>query len=57
MSEVYKSPLYASMSEYERDLFEERAAIREYDGGEIRWVAESGALRDILENRWNERGI
>lgn len=29
--------------------FEERAAIREYDGGELRNVAEAAALSEILQ--------
>ena len=30
-----------------RDLLEERAAIREYDGGQARAEAEAGALNDV----------
>jgi hypothetical protein len=34
-----------------RDLFEERAAIREHDGGMSRAAAEAGALADLAQ-RW-----
>ena len=33
----------------ERDLFEERAAVREYDGGLSRALAERLAARDVAE--------
>ena len=33
-----------------QDAFEERAAIREYDGGETREEAEAGATKDLLAN-------
>lgn len=32
-----------------RELYEERAAIREYDGGQLREHAEAAALAEILE--------
>lgn len=33
--------------EWALEAFEERAAIREYDGGQERAVAEAGALEDV----------
>lgn len=53
MSNPYETPLYKTLSDYEKDLFEERAGIREFDGEEERWQAEGGALRDILQLRWD----
>ncbi len=38
----------ADMPESWRELYEERAAIREYDGGQAREHAEAEALREIL---------
>jgi hypothetical protein len=38
-----------------RDLLEERAAIREYDGGQTRAEAEAGALGDIARSTGVER--
>jgi len=35
----------------ERERFEERAAIREYDGGYERAEAERLALQDVIESR------
>lgn len=35
----------------ERELYEERAAIREYDGRQTRAQAEQGALADVLHIR------
>ncbi len=32
-----------------RELYEERAAIREYDGGQAREHAEAEALREVVE--------
>lgn len=36
------------LSESWRELYEERAAIREYDGGQTRERAEASAFREIL---------
>lgn len=54
MQSPYDSPLYQKLNEYEKYVFEERAAIREYDGEEERWRAENSALRDILIIRQGE---
>lgn len=43
------------MTEDEQDLYEERAAIREYDGGYTREEAEKLALQDIENMRHNRR--
>ncbi len=40
----------------EVEAFEERAAIREFDGKEPRDLAERRALQEILENRNKENG-
>lgn len=40
----------ATLNEAARELFEERAAIRQYDGGLSRQDAESQARDDVL--RW-----
>lgn len=40
------------LSEDERELFEERAAIAEYDGGMPRPIAESEARRAVGYLRW-----
>jgi hypothetical protein len=42
------------MTEDERDYYEERAGIREFDGNQTREKAEAGALLDI-ENRRKRR--
>ncbi|MCC7291376.1 MAG: hypothetical protein IT449_04845 [Phycisphaerales bacterium] len=39
----------ADLPEPWRELYEERAAIREYDGGQAREHAEAAALSEILE--------
>ena len=36
------------LPEYWRELYEERAAIRQYDGGQPREHAEAEALREII---------
>lgn len=41
----------AELSAYWRVEFEERAAIREYDGGQAREHAEAEALREIVERK------
>lgn len=56
MTDVYTLPLYLKLDDYEKYVFEERAAIREYEGNEERWAAESGALRDILILRQKRDG-
>lgn len=43
--------LMAGLSGPERELFEERAAIMEIDGGLTRQAAELEALREILAGR------
>ncbi len=48
MSDIYTMPIFAKMTDREKEIFEERAAIREYEGEEERWKAENAALRDIL---------
>jgi hypothetical protein len=55
MSNPYDTPIYKTFTEYEKDLFEERAGIRQYDGEEEKWQAENAALRDILQIRWDEQ--
>jgi hypothetical protein len=40
------------LSEDERELFEERAAIAEYDGGMPRPIAEAEARRAVGHLRW-----
>lgn len=37
----------AALTPEQRDVFEERAGIKEYDGHMIRLAAEAGALREI----------
>lgn len=37
------------LSNYWREFYEERAAIREYDGGQSKAEAEAGALEEALE--------
>lgn len=44
----------ARMPEDARDSFEERAAIREYDGGMSRDDAEAAALEDV-RSEWKRR--
>jgi hypothetical protein len=39
------------LTDNERDAYEERAAIYEFDGGFTRFEAERRALRDIEEKR------
>lgn len=39
------------MTEYEQELFEERAAIMEYDGGMTREEAEREAYKDIMGSK------
>ncbi len=41
----------ATLTPAERELYEERAAIREYDGGLPRAEAERAALADVLRMR------
>ncbi len=48
MTSVYQLPLYLKLNEYELDVFEERAGIREFEGEQERWAAENSALRDML---------
>ena len=43
----YNTKADAMANEYLRDLFEERAAIREFDGGHKRSTAEALALHDV----------
>lgn len=38
------------------EAFEERAAIREYEAGQPRLNAESGALREVVERYGKEAG-
>lgn len=42
------------MNEYERELFEERAAIMEYDGGMTREQAELEAYKDVVKKNRNK---
>lgn len=41
----------ATLTPAERELYEERAAIREYDGGMARAEAERAALADVRRMR------
>ena len=41
--------LSLSAEELVRDLYEERAAIRQFDGGQSRTEAETGALADVAK--------
>jgi len=41
----------SDFTEAERELYEERAAIREYDGGMPRHEAEMRAYEDVLAHR------
>lgn len=43
--------MLANLTDEENELFEERAAIREFEGGEPRDLAEKRALREILKTR------
>lgn len=43
--------ILADLTELERDMYEERAAIYEYDAGLPRREAERKALRDIEKKR------
>lgn len=43
-----------NLTESEREAFEERAAIMEYDGRMPREIAERRAMREILEERNNK---
>ena len=43
------------LTDDEREHYEERAAIREHDGGQSRADAERGALEDVL--RWRLRAL
>ena len=40
-----------NLTEEEKEIFEERAAIREFDGNVSREEAEAGALEDIIKIR------
>lgn len=40
----------------DRDAFEERSAIREYDGGQSRFEAETMAAREQGKSRWEAIG-
>lgn len=42
------------MNEYEKELFEERAAIMEYDGGMTREQAELEAYKDVIKKNRNK---
>lgn len=46
-----KAEALASLSPAERELYEERAAIMEYDGNRPRAEAEAAALREVLKRR------
>jgi hypothetical protein len=50
-SAKFGSHCLESLSEDEREAFEERAAIMEFDGGLTRNEAEQAALRDVLSCR------
>ena len=43
----YNTKADVMANDYLRDLFEERAAIREFDGGHKRSTAEALALHDV----------
>jgi hypothetical protein len=43
----YRTKADVMANDYLRDLFEERAAIREFDGGHKRSLAETLALHDV----------
>jgi len=43
----YNTKAEVMANDYLRDLFEERAAIREFDGGHKRSLAETLALHDV----------
>jgi hypothetical protein len=44
----------ADLTDHEREIWDERAAIREYDGNMPRKDAERMALKDIERRRVNE---
>ena len=46
-----KAEALATLTPAERELYEERAAIREYLGNQPRDAAESAALREVLAGR------
>lgn len=43
------SKIVADLPEYWREHYEERAAIREYEGGQTREQAEAEALRETID--------
>jgi hypothetical protein len=51
-AEKFKHMALSALSEDERDNYEERAAIKEYDGGMSRETAESQALQEITATAW-----
>jgi hypothetical protein len=55
MRQVYETTFYNKLCSYEKHLFEERAAIREFDGLMRKDLAENASLRDILELRWENK--
>ena len=46
-----KAEALATLGPDERELYEERAAIREYEGNQPREAAENAALREVLAGR------
>ncbi len=49
----------SDLSEYWREMYEERAAIREYYGGQVREHAEAEALAEVIAamNRQNQENL
>jgi hypothetical protein len=43
------------MTEDDREFYEERAAIRQYHGGQPLWEAERGALEDLRQKKEREQ--
>lgn len=56
-AEQQTDDILSFLSESERDEYEERAAIMEYDGGLLRAEAERLALERIFEKRGNYHDI
>lgn len=48
-------PTWTDLTPAEREWAEERAAIREHDGGQPRAQAEAEAIRDVLRAREGHR--
>lgn len=46
--------MFDDLTEEEKELFEERAAIMEYDGGMTREQAEKEAYKDVVKKNCNK---